>query len=118
MRNGACRRGRRVAVGRLVCATAAVVILLATVEPTSAATHTVTMDGTTFAPATLRVKRGDRVVWVNRDPFPHTVTASDKSFDSGSMDADTQWVLVATKAGHFDYLCRFHPTMKGSLDVQ
>jgi plastocyanin len=55
---------------------------------------------------------------VNRDAFPHTVTAADKSFDSSSMDAGKQWVLVATKAGHFDYLCRFHPTMKGGLDVQ
>ena len=116
MRNSACGRGHRVAVDRLAC-TAAAVMLFAVAEPTRAATHTVTIDGTAFAPATLQVARGDRVVWVNRDPFPHTVTASDKSFDSGGMDADKQWVLVATKAGHFDYRCRFHPTMKGSLDV-
>jgi len=116
MRNDACRREHQVAVDRLVCAAA--VIFFAVVEPACAATHTVTIDGMAFAPATLQVARGDRVVWVNRDAFPHTVTAADKSFDSSSMDAGKQWVLVATKAGHFDYLCRFHPTMKGGLDVQ
>ena len=34
------------------------------------------MQAVQFAPATLKVKRGDTVVWTNRDPFPHTATAA------------------------------------------
>jgi len=34
------------------------------------------MQAVQFAPATLKVKRGDVVVWTNRDPFPHTATAA------------------------------------------
>jgi plastocyanin len=36
--------------------------------------HTIVMDGTAFSPDTVTVKRGDIAVWVNKDPFPHTVT--------------------------------------------
>jgi plastocyanin len=31
-----------------------------------------------LSPDTLTVKRGDTAVWVNKDPFPHTVTAVDR----------------------------------------
>lgn len=92
--------------------------LLACATPAFAATHTVTMEATAFAPATLTVKKGDRVVWVNKDPFPHTATASAKAFDSGSVAAGKSWTYVAAKPGSFDYVCTFHPTMKGKLVVE
>jgi len=41
-----------------------------------------------FNPAELTVHRGDRVVWVSKDLFPHTATAKDKTFDSGTIDAN------------------------------
>ena len=82
------------------------------------ATHTITMDGTVFSPETLTVKRGDRVVWVNKDPFPHTATAASKAFDSRSVAAGKSWSHVAKQSGTFDYVCTFHPTMKGRLIVQ
>ena len=34
------------------------------------ATHTVVIKATSYAPATVTVKRGDTVVWINEDPFP------------------------------------------------
>jgi plastocyanin len=98
----------------LVIAVAAGVITPAAVAST---THTVAMDGTRFMPETLTVKRGDRVVWVNRDPFPHTVTAV-PTFDSESIAAGNAWSYVASKSGEFDYVCTLHPGMKGTLIVQ
>jgi len=71
-----------------------------------------------FSPAMLSVHRGDRIVWVNKDLFPHTVTATNKAFDSGSIAAGGSWTYVANKVGSFSYGCTFHPTMKGSLRVQ
>ena len=45
-------------------------------------THTVTIDGTRFQPDTLTIARGDTVMWVNKDPFPHTATSKAGGFDS------------------------------------
>jgi len=86
--------------------------------PAGAATHTVVMEGVAFVPATLTVKRGDTVVWVNKDMFPHTATAQDRSFDSKDIAPNKTWKHVAAKAGTFSYLCTLHPTMKGSLIVK
>jgi len=79
--------------------------------------HTIAMDGTGFVPEALTVQRGDRVVWVNQDPLPHTATA-DGTFDSKSIAAGQSWSYVARKPGEFAYVCQFHPGMKGTLIVK
>ncbi len=83
-----------------------------------AATHTVVIDGTAFVPGSITVQQGDRVVWQNKDPFPHTVTSRDGDFDSKSIAAGKSWTFVASRKGSFAYVCSFHPTMKGTLVVQ
>jgi plastocyanin len=83
----------------------------------AAKTHTVAMDGTRFIPDTIIVKKGDRVVWMNKDPFPHTATA-ERTFDSGSIAAGQSWSHVARSVGEFAYVCTLHPGMKGILIVQ
>lgn len=82
------------------------------------ATHTVIIENMRFSPDELTVKRGDRVVWVNKDLFPHTVTADGKAFDSGSIAVDASWSYVTNQPGDYAYLCTFHPTMKGRLIVR
>lgn len=96
------------------------VVAQATDKPASApsSTHTVTIENVKFNPETLRVRRGDHVVWVNNDLFPHTATAINKSFDSGSIAAGASWTYVVKKAGEIDYVCTLHPTMKGHLSVR
>ncbi|MCG2577251.1 cupredoxin family copper-binding protein [Dechloromonas sp. XY25] len=79
--------------------------------------HTVVMDGTQYEPATLTVKRGETVVWINKDPFPHTATAPGV-FDSHSIAAGKSWKYKARRAGEFPYVCTLHPTMKGMLRVE
>lgn len=81
------------------------------------ATHTVVIDGVKYEPATLTVQQGDTVVWVNKDPFPHTVTVPG-AFDSRSIAAGGSWRFMARKAGIYDYICTFHPNMKGTLKVE
>ena len=83
-----------------------------------AAIHTVVIEGAAFAPATLTVKRVDKVKWINKDPFPHTATAEDHSFDSRSIGANKSWTYTTKKRGEFPYLCKLHPTMKALLVVQ
>jgi len=54
---------------------------------------------------------------VNKDFFPHTATAKDKTFDSGSIDANGSWAFTAEKTGDHPCGCNFHPTMKGEIHV-
>jgi len=83
-----------------------------------AARHMVAIDGVTFAPATLTVKVGETVVWVNKDPFPHTVTSQTGGFDSGAIAPDQSWSYTPTHPGVFSYLCTLHPTMHATLTVE
>ncbi|MGZ5227705.1 MAG: cupredoxin domain-containing protein [Burkholderiales bacterium] len=82
-----------------------------------AADHTVVIEGVVFVPETLTVRAGDTVTWINKDPFPHTATAQDRSFDSRDIPANKRWKYTARKAGSFPYVCTLHPTMKGTLIV-
>lgn len=80
--------------------------------------HTITIERMKFVPATLTVKQGDKVVWVNKDLFPHTATTKTKGFDSGNIAADASWTFEAKTKGEFPYLCTYHPPMTGVLIVK
>jgi plastocyanin len=99
-----------------------ILIALVLIAPAGAAgegtRHTVIIEGVQYSPSELIVHPGDRIVWVNKDPFPHTATAANKSFDSGSIAADASWSYTVTKQGEIEYSCAFHPTMKGKIKVQ
>ena len=111
-------RGRR----RAVVATSAALVtaalgIVAAAADRAGATHEVVIQAVQFAPATLKVKRGDVVVWTNRDPFPHTATAAGV-FDSKSIAEGKSWRWRADRAGTIAYVCSLHPTMKGTLEVE
>jgi plastocyanin len=79
--------------------------------------NTVVIDGTRYEPPVLTVKRGTTVSFVNRDPFPHTVT-SPGAFDSKEIAANKTWKYAAKKRGQYDYICTLHPNMKARLVVE
>ena len=101
----------------LALASTAVVVSLPAWADATPVTHTVVMHATAYAPLALTVKRGDTVVWVNKDPFPHTATAKGV-FDSKSIAAGASWKYKARKAGGYTYICSFHPNMLGTLRVE
>jgi plastocyanin len=82
-----------------------------------AKTFVVSMQITGFEPQILNVASGDRVTWVNKDLFPHTATADDKTFDSHSIAPTGMWTFVSGKPGTYAYTCIFHTTMKGTIRV-
>jgi len=71
----------------------------------------------TFAPTPLTVHAGDRVTFVNDDDEAHTVTATDKSFDSEGLDGAGTWQHMFAKAGTYRYFCELHPYMKATIVV-
>ena len=84
----------------------------------SAKTHTVTIEGMRFEPATVTVARGDTVVWVNKDVVPHTATSETGRFDSQTIQPDGIWRQTVDTLGSFPYVCTFHPSMTGTLRVR
>lgn len=84
--------------------------------------HTIVIDGMRFIPHTVEVKRGDTVVWRNKDPFPHTATVTGAEPKGGpaspSIAAGASWTYKATKPGSYPYLCTLHTTMMGLLVVK
>ena len=85
---------------------------------TSPATHTIEIRGFRFVPAALRVAVGDTVVWVNRDAVPHTATTSGRGFDSGDSAPGARRSVEVRKRGMQPYICAYHPSMKGQLEVR
>src|SRR5450631_633228 len=85
---------------------------------TKTTTHTVAIDAVQFAPDALTVHVGDTVVWVNKDPCPHTVTSKDGGFDSHEIASGKSWSYKPRKACAFAYICMLRPTMKATLRVE
>lgn len=79
---------------------------------------TVTIRLLKFAPQQIELKAGDTVEWKNADITPHTATAENKDFDSGSINANASWRYTFTHQGTFPYICTFHPEMKGVVVVR
>jgi len=86
--------------------------------PAAAATLTVTFEGMAFVPARIVAKRGDTLVWVNRDLVPHTATVARGGFDSGAIAPGQSWRTPAPALGRHEVTCTFHPTMKAELVVE
>ena len=80
------------------------------------ATHRIEMARMRFGPSPAGIKAGDTVLWVNRDVVRHTATARDGSFDV-DLAAGASGRSVVSRAGSFAYFCRFHPGMRGVLEV-
>ena len=86
--------------------------------PTAPAGTSVRMAGTRFEPATLTIRVGETVRWFNDDALPHTVSATDGSWDSGNLVPGATFERRFDAAGTYAYLCRYHPGMVGTIEVQ
>ncbi len=85
--------------------------------PTAPAGTSVRMAGSRFEPATLTVAPGSTVRWFNDDALPHTVTATDGSWDSGNLAPGGTFERQFDSPGTYAYLCRYHPGQTGTIVV-
>ena len=88
--------------------------------PAGAAVMSATVDIRSFKykPATVTVKKGGRVRFVNADNAAHTATADDRSYDTQTIDQGKTRMVTFSRAGTFPYHCDFHPFMKGTVVVK
>jgi plastocyanin len=80
----------------------------------------VLVKGLSYAPPTVDVKVGGKVVWTfdDRDEL-HTVTADDNSFGSPAAGQKTgTYEHVFDTARSVNYHCDQHPTMVGTVNVR
>ena len=78
---------------------------------------TVRIDGMRFEPASITVKPGTTVTWVQASPMPHTISGTSGELSSDALRSGQEYRHTFTKAGRYDYVCDFHPSMGGSVIV-
>lgn len=102
---------------RLGVATTAALPLLAGAAR-AATTHTVTIQNFAFSPANLQIAAGDTVTWVNQDSTAHSAWESTgNAFDTGLLQPGQSASLTFAAAGAFNYRCRPHGNMRGSITI-
>lgn len=113
---------REVLVSTAAACTAAVILPLS-ISKTSASgnlatTHKVEIRKFKFVPNQLSLKPGDTLVWTNFDIAPHTATADDKSWNTGTLKKGQSKSMVVLDVMATNYFCRFHPHMKANLQIE
>jgi plastocyanin len=84
----------------------------------SAATiHQVAIEGFAFKPDSLDVSVGDTIVFTNKDGAPHTATARDKSWNTGTLRRNDTAEIAVTADINKNYFCKYHPNMQGKLKL-
>lgn len=82
------------------------------------ADHVVRIARFAFLPARLEIAAGETVAWINEDLAPHTATARDGTWGTEDLREGEMARHVFDAPGTFDYLCAFHPHMRGSVTVR
>ena len=85
-----------------------------------AATTSVSVEDNKYVPPTVTINVGDTVHWTWAGANPHTVTATDSSFDSGASKTSGTFDHTFNTPGTFTYFCKVHgaQVMSGTVVVQ
>lgn len=80
-------------------------------------TNVIEIKNFSFQPSSINVSQGTTVTWVNNDPAAHTVTSSDRIFNSGNIVTGGMFNFTFSKPGKYQYQCLIHPSMVGYVIV-
>lgn len=81
------------------------------------AANTVTIKDFSFQPASITVKKGDTVTWVNDDSATHQIKSVDEKFSSNNLSTGQQYQFTFQTPGTYNYICGIHPSMKAVVIV-
>jgi plastocyanin len=73
--------------------------------------------GFSFDPDTVTIQAGGKVTWLNEDSAPHTATADEGSFDTGTIQEGKIKSEAFKEPGTYGYFCEIHPEMRGTVEV-
>jgi OOP family OmpA-OmpF porin len=83
----------------------------------SVSDNTIRIKNFAFDPASITVKVGSTVRWLNQDSVPHRILFADGA-DSNVLAGMQSWSRKFDQAGTYDYACTIHPTMQGTVIVE
>lgn len=75
----------------------------------------VQMTNLDYAPHTITAHVGDRIAWVNHDIFIHSATTPDFNV---VLKPNASGGVRLLKPGVINYICTYHPGMKGQIVVE
>ena len=107
-----------VGMGRSTTASIARAADAAASTPAPSATPVlVTIKDFAFVPAVVSIPVGGSVTFKNLDQAAHTATDAKGSFDSGNLDTGKSFTETFKKAGVYNIVCTYHPSMHGIVAV-
>ena len=73
-----------------------------------------------FRPSSIRVTKGTKVTWIQKDSAAHTVTSTHPAglFDSGTLSQNGRFEFTFSNLGTVEYYCAIHPNMRGKVTVE
>jgi plastocyanin len=74
--------------------------------------------GAGYVPATLTVRVGQKVTWINRDVSGHTATADDGAFNSDVLNPGQHYSWTPKRAGTFPYSDYNQSDLQGTIVVK
>ncbi len=79
--------------------------------------HLVIIEDMVFKPASLKIKKGEVVVWENKGIVEHNITDfPDEEWRSENFFPGQKWERTFDESN--EYYCSIHPTMKGEIIVE
>lgn len=83
----------------------------------SAAPAAISIEGFAFS-SSGPVAAGSTITITNLDSSPHTLTAVDGAFDTGTLgQGESVTITAPTTPGTYEFFCEIHPGMTGQLVV-
>jgi plastocyanin len=88
--------------------------------PAAPRAATVAIASFKYKPATVHIRAGGKVAWVNHDGAGHTATftTGPSKLDTDRLDKGDRASLSFPDAGRYAYVCAFHAFMKGEVVVE
>jgi plastocyanin len=104
----------------IIAVATALITLNATSDTTNASSGgtTVVIKNFQFSPNPIVVKASSALTVTNSDGTTHTLTADDKSFDTGNLDAGAKGTIKISAPGNYTYHCSIHNYMTGTIEAK
>jgi plastocyanin len=61
-----------------------------------------------FSPTTTWIRAGTSIRWINYSYHEHSITSTDRLWDSGPLRRGAEFRLTFTEPGTYQYMCRYH----------
>jgi len=82
----------------------------------SVSANVINIQNFAFNPASLTVKKGTMVTWINNDSAPHQIKSA--TLNSSQLSNGQSFSFTFDMVGTFDYSCAIHPSMLGKIIVE